>query len=51
MSYFSLEEALERGAEPGNVSFQLAGLGDAELKFYVPKKIDRQTPHSQMSFI
>ena len=47
MNRFALAEALSRSPEPGGFSFQLAQLGAAELKFYVPKNSDLQTPHSR----
>jgi mannose-6-phosphate isomerase-like protein (cupin superfamily) len=50
MNLFTLEAALKRQPEPGNFSVALAQLGQAELKFYVPKRVDLQTPHSRDEF-
>jgi gentisate 1,2-dioxygenase len=50
MNLFTLQDALRRHPEPGSFSFQLAQLGEAELKFYVPTKVDLQTPHSRDEF-
>ncbi|MBV8726383.1 MAG: cupin domain-containing protein [Candidatus Eremiobacteraeota bacterium] len=49
MSLFSLKDALARTPEP-DFSFSVAELGDAELKFYTPKNVDPQTPHSRDEF-
>ena len=46
MNLFSLKDALTRTPDP-DFSFSLAQLGDAELKFYAPQKVDPQTPHSR----
>ena len=50
MSIFSLREALQRSPDPGSLSVELAHLGDAELEFYAPAKVDLQKPHSRDEF-
>ena len=49
MSAFALADALKRQPEL-DFSFSLAQLGEAELKFYAPKGVDLQTPHSRDEF-
>ena len=50
MNVYSLKDALQRSLEPGGSSFSLAQLGETELEFYAPQKIDPQTPHSRDEF-
>ena len=50
MNIFSLREALQRDPDPGRLSVELGHLGDAELEFYAPAKVDLQKPHSLDEF-